>query len=205
MRLLARVLVVSLVLSASVGVGATSAQETVPCLENGTTTPYAGAKPGLAADKSQALIGEPVHLEGCGYRVASSVDITMHSHTIVLGTAKAIAPGRFAFQFTVPAGAEIGTQTITATGVDPNGDPRVQNLSFTVAAAQVATTTTVAGTTATTTAGATTPASAVAGSTLPSTGGGSIVPEMAGGIVLLGLGGALVLLGRRRRQHIAGS
>lgn len=197
MRLAKRVIVLSLLLLGTVVTGIASAQ-TPPCRDNGTTSPYAGAKSGLATDKAQARVGDLVTLRGCGYRGASQVAHTMNSHPIALGSATTDANGDYTFQFTVPADAHVGDHTITATGVNPNGAPRVQTVSFTVLAAQTATTTTVAGEAARTTA--TTTAAAAAGSTLPRTGGGSTMPQVVGGVALVGIGAALVVIARRRRS-----
>jgi LPXTG-motif cell wall-anchored protein len=175
-----------------------AAQAPAPCRDNGTTSPYAGAKAGLAADKNAAAVGEQVQLSGCGYRPNSTVGLTMHSHTMNLGTVTANANGEFTFTFPVPPDAEVGAHTITATGVDPAGVNRVQNLSFTVTAAQVATTTTLATTAATT---ASTTRVAGTSTTLPATGSGSTVPSVAGGIALVGVGTGLVIAARRRRQR----
>lgn len=206
MRAFARAVLLTVLVLGTVGVGTATAQQPTPCRDNGTTSPYAGAKPGLAVDKSQAQIGEQVQIQGCGFRANSPVVLTMHSHTMNLGTVTANANGEFTLAFAVPADAEVGAHTITATGVNPAGAVRVQNLAFTVAAAQAATTTTVATNVAGVAITNTTIASgavASSGSTLPRTGTNSTVPQVAGAIALVGIGAGLVLAARRRRQLAA--
>lgn len=200
MRLAKRVLVLSLLFVGTMVTGVASAQQQAPCRDNGST--YAGSsRAGLATDKAQAPVGELVTLRGCGYRGVSQVAHTMHSHTMVLGSATTDANGDYTFQFRVPADAEVGNHTITATGVNAAGATRTQSIPFTVtaaAAAQAATTTTVAGEAARTTA--TTARAAAANSTLPRTGGGSTMPQVVGGVALVGIGAALVVIARRRRS-----
>jgi LPXTG-motif cell wall-anchored protein len=139
--------------------------------------------------------GEDLEVTGNGWKPDSSVDLTLNSDPVDLGSAEVDETGSFSKTVTIPADTPPGLHTITVTGVDPEGATRTTAVEVTVVSA---TPTGAAGTT-TTFSTAADPGAAAGGSTnLPRTGGStSPITWLALGLVLGGT--ALASAARRRR------
>jgi hypothetical protein len=135
----------------------------VPTQDDGDITGPAGAISSLAA-------GQKVTLQGSGYAPNSTVQLTVFSSPVSLGTVVTDQNGAFSVEVTVPADLANGTHHLVATGIDAAGN--VRNLVITV---------TVSGGVATL-----------------ATTGFDAVPVAVGGALVLLVGGGL-LVGARRR------
>lgn len=137
----------------------------------------------LQLNQSSASRGEQVRLAGAGYAPNSSVQLTLNSDPMSLGSVTTNGSGAFTHTVTVPAAAPIGSHTITAAGVDPSNNAFVLSAAFEVTAAG---------------------APGVAGSlgetsgNLPRTGTSTIAMVMAS-VALMAVGIVLVGTARRRR------
>lgn len=76
--------------------------------------------------------GSSLEVSGGGFVPGSTVQLTIRSAEIALGSVKADASGSFSWTVTLPAGLADGTHTIYATGPDPRGGTLVETLTITV-------------------------------------------------------------------------
>ena len=184
MKLVTRVVAVGLFLVGGVGAGPALADHKPGCTNQGNaggnSANYAGAAADLVADDSQGSPGDKVKLHGCGYNANSNVDVDLNSAPLRMASTTTDTNGAFDVEVTIPAGAPVGRHTITATGTDPQGRPKVESVAYTVVAA----------------------AGAPSSGALPRTGS-STVPLVAGSTALLALGALLVIVARRRRRLFA--
>jgi hypothetical protein len=81
---------------------------------------------------STADPGEEIVFIGTGFAAFSTVVMTLYSEPIVLGTVVTDAQGSFRKAVTVPV-ALLGSHTMVAQGVAPDGTPRAMKLAITVA------------------------------------------------------------------------
>lgn len=126
---------------------------------------------GPAGPISSVTAGQKLTLVGTGFAPNSTVQVTVFSSPVSLGTVVTDATGSFSVEVTVPADLANGTHTLVATGIAPDGSTR--NLVITV---------TVSGGVA----------------TLANTGFDVAVPLTGGALALLA--GAGLLVGARRRS-----
>jgi LPXTG-motif cell wall-anchored protein len=113
------------------------------------------------------VAGAQVTFTGGGCANDATVTITMEG--VQLGTVVADGKGNFSATVTIPAGTSLGVHTLTASCLDPSGNPLTITQTITVVSAE---------------------------STLPKTG--TDVAEYVGlGLALIALGGAAVLGARR--------
>lgn len=143
---------------------------TVPTKDDGDITGPAGPITAVQA-------GQELTLQGLGFAPLSTVQLTLFSAPVSLGTTVTDADGRFSVRVTLPAGLTAGTHTLVATGINPDGTTRYLVTTVTVAAS----------------------GDGVAGApALAATGADTAVP-LAGGVAAL-LVGAGLLVGARRRS-----
>lgn len=129
--------------------------------------------------------GEPITVSGFGYAAHSTVIIDFHSAAVFLGTATTDANGAFSTTVTIPTTAAPGNHTITATGINPDGTPRVLSVAVTIPF------------TATGTASAAPPSSS-SGSPLATTGVDAAA-LLGVGLGAAGLGSLMIASSRRKR------
>lgn len=161
-----------------------------------TITIAAGLAPqGIEVNKDVLAPGDSLLVTGAGFAPGSSVDITIESTPVLLGTVTADPSGAVASTVQIPATIAAGVHTIKLTGQTVGGAVLVQSHQITVAG--------VISNTPTTAAPQVNPNSFVTAGVpiaaeLPATGG---VPwqTVAFGLVLIGLG--LVLVGRERARN----
>ena len=126
---------------------------------------------GPAGPISSLTAGQKVTLTGTGFAKNSTVQLTVFSSPVSLGTVVTDQNGAFSVEVTIPANLANGTHHLVATGVDINGN--VRNLVITV---------TVSGGVA----------------TLATTGFDAVPVALGGGLFLLA--GAGLVVGARRRS-----
>ena len=136
----------------------------VPTKDDGDITGPAGAISSLSA-------GRKATLQGSGYAPNSTVQLTVFSSPVSLGTVVTDQNGAFSVEVTIPANLANGTHHLVATGIAPDGTTR--NLVITV---------TVSGGVA----------------TLATTGFDAVPVALGGGLFLLA--GAGLVVGARRRS-----
>lgn len=190
MILARRILILSVLLLGTVGVGSASAEHKPACRSQGNegnnsqNAQYSGSAPDTVASDSQGEPGDKFRMHGCGYNESSEVQFEMNSAPISLGRTTTDALGAFDVELTIPANAPLGRHTITASGTAPDGRAKVESVAFTVVAAAAA--------------------NNRSGQTLPRTGSDtSTVPLVAGSTALIGAGAVLVIVARRRREQAA--
>jgi 5'-nucleotidase len=129
--------------------------------------------------------GGSVTVTDQGWQPDSTVDLSLHSTPVALGTATTGDDGSFSKTVTIPADTTLGVHTIEITGTDANQQPATHSVEVDVVSAEGTTVTTVhtSGT----------------GGTLPFTGG-STLPLLFIAVSLLGGG---VAMAARRRQSQA--
>ncbi|MGH8925130.1 MAG: hypothetical protein ACRDWA_10910 [Acidimicrobiia bacterium] len=69
--------------------------------------------------------GDEVEVSGSGFAPGSEVVLTIESEPVMLATVTANSGGSFSSIVTVPSNVAAGQHTISATGIDPSGAPRV--------------------------------------------------------------------------------
>lgn len=139
----------------------------------------------LSVNTQNPAAGGSVTISGQGFGAGESIDITLHTVVISLGTATADASGNFGFSFTLPSGVT-GGHTIIAAG---RTSGRSASIAITVGQG-------VGG--VGTGSGSGSAGGSGSGGNLASTGV-AIIGIAALGAVLLGGGAALLISGRRRR------
>lgn len=127
--------------------------------------------------------GCTLSLTGIGFQPGETINFTLYSTPVALGSTTADPTGSFTVSETVPAGTPVGSHTIVAVGATSG---TTATFAFTVAAAS---------------ASSVTPAPSGSGG-LAFTG--ADVTALAGvGAIALALGGLLILTSRRRRtRHV---
>ncbi len=147
------------------------------------------APPGIAVNKDVLRPGDSLYVTGAGFAPGSSVDITIESTPVLLGTVTADPTGAVASNVQIPNTIAAGVHTIKLTGQTVGGAVLVQSMEVTIASviSPVAPTTSI-------------PTSFITNGTpiaaeLPATGGVPW-PTVSFGLVLIGVG--LVLVGRER-------
>ena len=142
-----------------------------PTVPTAVPTEDDGDIEGPAGPIGSLSAGQEVTLTGDGFAAHSTVQLTVFSSPVTLGTVVTDQDGAFSVQVTVPANLANGTHHLVATGVAPDGTTR--NLVIAV---------TVSGGVA----------------TLATTGFDAVPVAVGGGLVLLA--GAGLALGARRRK-----
>jgi len=144
----------------------------------------------LAVSTAEAGPGDEVTVAGDGYAPNSDVTITFESVPVTLAVVRADAAGRFTTRVRIPADATPGTHTLRATGVDPQGRPRVLAATINIRGGPAGTTNSPGG------------AGAQAGrsGTLSRTGASSTVPASIAAVTLIAVGSLLLLHVRREPQ-----
>jgi hypothetical protein len=127
--------------------------------------------------------GGSVTVTDGGWQPDSTVDLTLHSTPVSLGTATTGNDGSFSKTVTIPADTSVGEHTIEITGTDANQQPATHTVEIDVVTAEGTTVTTV-GTGGT--------------GTLPFTGG-STLPLLF--VALSLLGGGIAMAARRRHSQ----
>ena len=151
----------------SVTVTAVSAPTAVPTKDDGDLKGAGGAALGTLT------AGQKVTLTGEGFAPGTTVQLTVFSSPVSLGTVVAGEDGSFSVEVTIPANLADGTHHLVATGIAADGTTR--NLVITV---------TVSGGVA----------------TLATTGFDAVPVAVGGGLVLLV--GAGLAVGARRRESL---
>lgn len=143
---------------------------------------------GYAPDECSATVSDSevesdgtVIVSGTGFMPGSEVELVLRSDPISLGSVTTDADGSFTKRVRIPASASPGRHTITATGVDRSGAPRVLSVVVTVVRTADAT-----------------PSAA------PPRTGADPAPWVVGGVALLVAGGGGLILARRRRSPAVG-
>lgn len=138
-------MVAALVLVGLVGVHAATAEHEPGCTSGdsvGNNTDeggsYAGSAPDVTVSTSQGSPGDGVRMHGCGFKPNSSVDFHLNSTPRFLRSTTTDTFGAFDVELVIPADATYGRHTITATGVDPSGSPKVESVAFAVVRPQAA-------------------------------------------------------------------
>jgi titin len=140
---------------------------------------YTSLDTGTVTDVTPAP-GQTVTLKFTGFKPGSTVVINIFSDPVLLGTFTADANGTVEVPVLIPAGMEVGSHTIVATGVDAQGNPASMSIPVTV--------TSNAPTAADPNGG---------GGFLPRTGGDVAALVTVGGVLVV-IGGASALAARRR-------
>lgn len=164
----------------------------------GVALTVAARTPDLVLDNSELVVGGEVTLQLTGFAPNESVDLTLHSDPIRLGSATMNATGSGSFTFTTPV-VDPGNHTIIAVGA---ASGRTVSFSVTVAQAPVVLPTPSPAPTQSPApaASAPTPVSSQSGA-LASTGVDPIGSgAAAGGLVLLVLGLVMIAIRRNRRS-----
>ncbi|MCW2581653.1 MAG: hypothetical protein JWQ53_443 [Klenkia sp.] len=146
-----------------------------PAIPSAVPTEDDGDIAGPAGPITSVTAGQKLTLQGAGFAPNSTVQLTLFSAPVSLGTVVTDENGSFSVEVTLPANLTNGTHTLVATGINPDGTTR--NLVITV---------TVSG-------GVVTDAA-----TLANTGFDTAVPLTGGALALLA--GAGMLVGARRRS-----
>lgn len=134
---------------------------------------YPPSAPSIAASSSTACDGCQDTVTVVGFMPGSTVQFTLHSTGVSLGSAVVDGDGDATFTFRIPSGTAPGEHTITASGTSASGGSQTLRMTILVTVA-------------------TSPG------TLAHTGASVLVPAEIG-VAAAGAGGGLVLLGRRRR------
>jgi alpha-L-fucosidase len=79
-------------------------------------------------------VGGSLSVAGTNWLPESTVVLTFESDPVVVGTPETDSEGAFSTTVTIPADAEAGQHTLTATGRDQNGDPAQASCPITVTA-----------------------------------------------------------------------
>ncbi len=153
---------------------------------------YPPSSAGLVTSTSAASPGEEITISGSGFAPNSEITITFESVPVVLAVVRADAAGQFTARVRVPVDATPGMHTLRATGVDPQGRPRVVTATVNVAGGQAG----GAGTTGSGGAGAQPGRSGP----LARTGSSSPVPVSIAAMALITAGALLLLQVRREAQ-----
>jgi len=128
-------------------------------------------------------VGGAVTVTSIGWRPAASLDVVLHSDPIALATVTADATGAMTAQVTIPAGAAVGSHTVTVTGAAPDGSTRELSGALTILGSDGATTA---------------PGGSTTRQELPRTGAESR-RLFSSAISLVGAGMLLVIAAKRRR------
>jgi len=146
--------------------------------EGSTTTTLA---PPHVSSTSVGPGGSIVLTDG-GWQPDSTVDLSLHSTPVSLGTATTGDDGSFSKTITIPANTTAGAHTIEITGTDANQQTATHSVEINVVTSTGSTVTTVH----------------TGGSTLPFTGS-STIPLVFFALTLVG--GGLAMAARRRRAQ----
>lgn len=136
----------------------------------------------LTIDDSTPTPGQGVTIGSGTYIPGSTVEISLSSTPVTLGTPTAADNGEVSLATTIPADTTLGTHTITATGTTEAG-PLTQSITIEVVGAE----------------GVTAPVTDDPGSSLPKTGSDTTMPLVRAAALLLAVGGMLLLATKRRR------
>lgn len=142
----------------------------------------------LTVSTAEVSPGDEITVAGGGFAPNSDVTITFESAPVVLAVVRADAAGQFTARVRIPADATPGIHTLRATGVDPQGRPRVLTSTITVRGAQ-------AGPTA-----PTAPRAQPRSGSLARTGWSGTIPISIAALALIGAGALLLLQVRREAQ-----
>lgn len=89
---------------------------------------------GVAISSPNVVAGGSFTVSGEGWLAGSEVELELRSDPVSLGTAKVNAEGSFSTGVTIPSSVPAGDHTLVVTGIDANGEPRVEQLAVVVAA-----------------------------------------------------------------------
>jgi hypothetical protein len=132
-----------------------------------------GDTSGSLGAPSTVSTGESVSVSATGFKADSEVSVVLRSDPVTLGTFTASSSGALNASVTIPTSTPAGSHTLTASGVDPSGNPYSVTQAIEVEAA---------------------------GSSLPRTGSDVLVPLLIAAVALCGIGFVAVRTTRRRRQ-----
>ncbi|AGL19613.1 OmpA family protein [Actinoplanes sp. N902-109] len=107
----------------------------VPAAPAAPVTVPAGVPLTLTTDKGQLSLAVPaqqITVIGTGFAPYSTARVTIYSDPVVLATVTTDGDGSFAAPVTVPADLAVGSHTLLAQGVDPQGATRQMALPVTV-------------------------------------------------------------------------
>ncbi|MCX7619480.1 MAG: LPXTG cell wall anchor domain-containing protein [Acidimicrobiales bacterium] len=152
----------------------------------GPTPPTTLAGPSITLDKTTVPQGGQVTVTSTGWMPGTSVQVTLNSDPLDVGTAIADQVGTIVHTFTVPVDFLVGAHSVTLTGLDLAGQVQVLSADLQVTA--------LAGA-----VNSLTPTTTAATGALPRTGSGVVFPLAVAGAGLA-LGGAGLLVASRRRQ-----
>lgn len=113
--------------SSTTGAGSTTSSTTVDAAGSSTTsvpttpTTKAPSVPPLVVKSSSVDQGAVVQVSGSGFVPGTTITITLHSVSVVVGTAIADAEGRFSTTVLVPADVPPGPHHLEATGAAQSG------------------------------------------------------------------------------------
>lgn len=139
---------------------------------------------GAEVSDTTLVPGEAFVVAGSGWQPGSTVDFTLFSEPVDLGSAEVGADTAFSAELEIPEDVEPGTHTLEVAGTSDEGDPRTVELTLEVLAAG----SDVADFDETSNELATTGADATVGLGLA--------------LLLLVAGGATLLVSRRRRKRV---
>lgn len=159
----------------------TTVSTTVP---SSTTSTLVG--PSVKLSASSVPQGGQVTVTSTGWKPGSTVQITLNSEPLDVGTAIADQVGTIVHTFTVPSNFLVGAHTVTLTGLDLAGQVQVLSADLEVTA--------LAGA-----VNSFTPTGGSATGPLPRTGSSLVVPLSLVGAGVAVSGAGLVVASRRRR------
>jgi hypothetical protein len=100
-----------------------------------TATPTTGPLTGtLTVSDTTPEQGQTITVSGSGYEARTDIRITIQSHLSLLANDETDATGAFSTAVLIPASAELGAHTLSATGDGASGGTRVLTAAITVVA-----------------------------------------------------------------------
>jgi hypothetical protein len=120
--------------SAAVGAGAAPALALAGMPASGGAGAYPLHTGSLRAESPVSGLrpGASLQVAGSGFLPGSTVQLSVRSQPISLGSAKTDATGSFTTTVVLPSSLEAGSHTVYATGPDPQGGTLVESLGITV-------------------------------------------------------------------------
>lgn len=150
---------------------------------------YPPAVNSLTVSDTTPSPGQTITIVGRTFAQGATVEVTLTSDPVVLGSAQADADGVAALEATIPADTRLGTHTISAKGASPAGDELLLSVEIEVVPAGAA--------------GAGAGAGQPPAGDLPRTGDDSSLPLAKLGLGLAAVGGVITAVAAKRRKAAA--